>query len=106
MFFADGNCQQMHGRGQECSQWHHQQFSPAVSGTGLLKMETLLQVSSASSVIKQWLERAQHWFDYWFNVFRRGSLLARELLAESREQQGQAKLPRNRPKGETLIDLH
>lgn len=84
MFCADRNCQQTHSKGQKCSHWQYQQFLPTLSGRGLLKMETLQEVSSASSVIKQLLERAQHWFDYWFNVFRRGSLLAREALC--REQ--------------------
>lgn len=82
MFCADRNCQQTHVKGQKCSHWQYQQFSPTVSG--LLKMETLPEVSSASSVIKQRLERSQHWFDHWFNVFRRGSLLVREALC--REQ--------------------
>lgn len=84
MFSADCNCQQIHGKGQKCSHWQYQQFSPTVSDRGLWKMETLREVSSASSVIKQQLERAQHWFDYWFHVFRRGSLLPREALC--REQ--------------------
>lgn len=80
MFCADRNCQQTHSKGQKCSHWQYQQFPPTVSGRGLLKMETLLEVSSASNVIKQWLEGAQQWFDYWFNVFRRGSLLASKAL--------------------------
>lgn len=85
MFRVDRNCQQMYDKGQKGFHWQYQQFPPNVSCKGLLKRKTPREVSSASSTIKQWLERDQHWFDYWFNVFRRGSPLATEAL---RRRQG------------------
>lgn len=80
MFRVDRNCQQMYDKGQKGFHWQYQQFPPNVSCKGLLKRKTPREVSSASSTIKQWLDRDQHWFDYWFNVFRWGSPLATEAL--------------------------
>lgn len=98
MFHVDRNCQQMYDKGQKGFHWQYQQFPPNVSCKVLLKRKTPREVSSTSSTIKQWLERDQHWFDYWFNVFRRGSPSATEALrrrqGEMRTGQGTRRMAR------------